>query len=110
MSGSGAPPNRPSQAVVSPQPRRLNTAHLQGSPPRPSPPYMAEEDEPRGRASLHTLPIALTHRVLMLALDPVATPDAWNWDVEMERVRRLHWLFRDFRAVDRRFFLSASSL
>jgi hypothetical protein len=43
----------------------------------------------------------------MLALDPAATRDAWAWDMEMERGRRLHWLFRDLRAVDRRFYLSA---
>ncbi|BEI84735.1 hypothetical protein CcaverHIS002_0501360 [Cutaneotrichosporon cavernicola] len=46
----------------------------------------------------------------MLALDPSATPDAWAWDMEMEGVRRLHWLFRDLRAVDRRFYLIATSI
>ncbi|KLT38543.1 hypothetical protein CC85DRAFT_229953, partial [Cutaneotrichosporon oleaginosum] len=63
-----------------------------------------------GPASFSTLPVALVHRILMLALDPSATPDVWAWDLETERVRRLHWLFLDVRAVNRRLYLIATSI
>ncbi|GMK58280.1 hypothetical protein CspeluHIS016_0503120 [Cutaneotrichosporon spelunceum] len=100
----------PPYSPLDPQAARRRTPSASGPrSPQPTPAYSPPVSN-SGPASFNTLPIALVHRVLMLAADPVATPDAWEWDLETERVRRLHWLFLSLRAVNRRLYLVATSI
>lgn len=60
---------------------------------------------PRPPATLSSIPLGILHRILQLTLDPRATPERYRADPEVESARRLWWLFRSIRGVDRRFFL-----
>ncbi|KAL1413311.1 hypothetical protein Q8F55_001067 [Vanrija albida] len=65
---------------------------------------------PRPPATLTSIPLGVLHRILQLTLDPRATPERYRADPEVESARRLWWLFRSIRGVDRRFFLVATSI
>ncbi|WOO77006.1 uncharacterized protein LOC62_01G000606 [Vanrija pseudolonga] len=65
---------------------------------------------PRPPATLSSIPLGILHRILQLTLDPRATPERYRADPEVESARRLWWLFRSIRGVDRRFFLVATSI
>jgi hypothetical protein len=59
---------------------------------------------------MSNLPINVLHRIIAFTLDSKATPSRFMGDEEEERVRRIFQLFYGLRGVDRRFYLSKSSI
>ncbi|CAD6572618.1 MAG: proteasome regulatory particle subunit [Tremellales sp. Tagirdzhanova-0007] len=79
------------------------------------PPYspsrtFASTREPGVRASIRHLPLHLLHRILTLTLDPLATRSRFSSDPREEKVRRLWYLHKALRGVDRTFYLVATSI
>jgi hypothetical protein len=78
--------------------------------PPPPPPYAPPTQARVGPANMSNLPINVLHRIIAFTLDSKATPSRFMGDDEEERVRRIFQLFYGLRGVDRRFYLSMSSI